>query len=188
MIRFRRWPKGWVQRHAGRGPEAYQDGIAPRPTAGLLVALLMLSGGGLYALLLRDRLAKARAWSMELERAHQASAGYRALVEGGRIRQEMLRRKEEALLALTREQALPVHLVQELVACLPREVWFKKLTQRGAQVTLEGEALDFESINTFFGNLQAHGRWFRKPVYPGAKRGPSGAFEFTLSFELQNGA
>ncbi|MFZ4512418.1 MAG: PilN domain-containing protein, partial [Geothrix sp.] len=88
--------------------------------------------------------------------------------------------------ALKRQQALPVHFMEELANSLPDDVWFKKVVQKGAIVTIEGEGRNFESINAFYGNLQSRTRWFKKISYPGAKRGASGAFEFTISFELQN--
>ena len=69
---------------------------------------------------------------------------------------------------------------------LPDDVWFKKVSQKGSIVTIEGEARNFESINAFYGNLQSRTRWFKKINYPGAKRGSTGSFDFTISFELQN--
>jgi len=85
-----------------------------------------------------------------------------------------------------RRRALPVHFIEELANSLPDDVWFKKIAQKGMTITIEGEGRNFESINAFYGNLQSRTRWFKKINYPGAKRATSGAFEFTISFELQN--
>jgi Tfp pilus assembly protein PilN len=166
------------------GSQAPRGGV---PWVAALVALLVGSLGGVHALLVKGLLTKASARKVQLERERRAYDPYISLEKTFRDRREALQRKEEVMTALKRQQALPVHLLEELASSLPQEVWFRKLSQKGALVTIEGEARNFESINAFFNNLQGRSRWFRRLSYPGAKRGATGSFEFTISFELQNG-
>jgi len=156
------------------------------PIAGVVVGLLFAALGGAYYLWLNSEATKAEKRKADLERDKKVYEPYIAQEKKYREKKEALQKKEEVMTALKRQQALPVHFIEELANSLPDDVWFKKIAQKGMTVTIEGEGRNFESINAFYGNLQSRTRWFKKINYPGAKRGTSGAFEFTISFELQN--
>ena len=156
------------------------------PIAGVVVGLALASLGGVYYLVLNSQFTKAEAKKAELERDKQQYEPFIALEKKFREKKDSLQKKEEVMTTLKRQQALPVHFLEELANSLPDDVWFKKVAQKGMLITVEGEGRNFESINAFYGNLQSRTRWFKKINYPGAKRGASGAFEFTISFELQN--
>ena len=135
---------------------------------------------------LREEVAKAERKKAELEIDRKQYEPYIALEKKFRDKKEGLQKKEEVMTTLKRQQNLPVHFLEELANSLPDDVWFKRVAQKGSLVTIEGEGRNFEAINAFYGNLQSRTRWFKKIAYPGAKRGANGAFEFTISFELQN--
>lgn len=156
------------------------------PIAGVVVGLLFAVLGGVYYLWLNSEATKAEKRKADLERDKKVYEPYIAQEKKYREKKEALQKKEEVMTALKRQQALPVHFIEELANSLPDDVWFKKIAQKGMTITIEGEGRNFESINAFYGNLQSRTRWFKKINYPGAKRGTSGAFEFTISFELQN--
>lgn len=156
------------------------------PIAGVVVALVITAFGGAYYLWLNSEFTKAEKKKADLERDKKQYEPYIALEKKFRDKKDALQRKEEVMTTLKRQQALPVHFLEELANSLPDDVWFKKVTQKGPTVTVEGEGRNFEAINVFYGNLQSRTRWFKKINYPGAKRGATGAFEFTISFELQN--
>lgn len=156
------------------------------PIAGLVVGLLCAGIGGGYYLWLSSEVGKEEKRKVELERDKKQYEPYIALEKTFREKKAALQKKEEVMTALKRQQALPVHLLEELANSLPDDVWFKRITQKGMIVTIEGESRNFESINAFYGNLQSRTRWFKKINYPGAKRGPAGALDFSISFELQN--
>jgi len=156
------------------------------PIAGVVVGLLFAALGGVYYLWLNSEATKAEKRKADLDRDKKVYEPYIAQEKKYREKKEALQKKEEVMTALKRQQALPVHFIEELANSLPDDVWFKKIAQKGMTVTIEGEGRNFESINAFYGNLQSRTRWFKKINYPGAKRGTSGAFEFTISFELQN--
>lgn len=156
------------------------------PIAGVVVGLLFAAVGGIYYIWLNSEFTKAEKLKADLEREKKQYEPYIALEKTFREKKAALQKKEEVMTALKRQQALPVHFLEELANSLPDDVWFKKVSQKGMLVTIEGESRNFESINAFYGNLQSRTRWFKKINYPGAKRGPGGALDFTISFELQN--
>jgi len=156
------------------------------PIAGVVVGLVLAAFGGVYYLWLNGEFTKEEKKKAELERDKKQYEPFIALEKKFRDKKEALQKKEEVMTTLKRQQALPVHFLEELANSLPDDVWFKRIAQKGMTITVEGEGRNFESINAFYGNLQSRTRWFKKINYPGAKRGTSGSFEFTISFELQN--
>jgi Tfp pilus assembly protein PilN len=156
------------------------------PVAGVMVGLAFAAIGGIYYLVLNNQFTKAEKRKAELEQDKKQYEPYIALEKKFREKKDALQKKEEVMTTLKRQQALPVHFMEELANSLPDDVWFKKVAQKGMLITIDGEARNFESINAFYGNLQSRTRWFKKINYPGAKRGTAGSFEFTISFELQN--
>ena len=156
------------------------------PIAGVVVGLVFAALGGVYYLWLNSEFTKAEVKKADLERDKKQYEPFIALEKKFREKKDSLQKKEEVMTTLKRQQALPVHFLEELANSLPDDVWFKKIAQKGMTITVEGEARNFESINAFYGNLQSRTRWFKKINYPGANRSASGSFEFTISFELQN--
>jgi Tfp pilus assembly protein PilN len=156
------------------------------PIAGVLAGLFFAALGGAYYLWLNSEFTRAEHRKAELDRDKKQYEPYIALEKKFREKKAALQQKEEVMTTLKRQQALPVHFLEEMANSLPDDVWFKKITQKGMLITVEGEGRNFESINSFYGNLQSRTRWFKKISYPGAKRGATGSFEFTISFELQN--
>ncbi len=156
------------------------------PIAGVVVGLAIAALGGVYYLWLNGEFTKAEKKKADLEQDKKQYEPFIALEKKFREKKESLQKKEEVMTTLKRQQTLPVHFLEELANSLPDDVWFKKITQKGTTITIDGEGRNFEAINAFYGNLQSRTRWFKKIAYPGAKRGANGAFEFTISFELQN--
>jgi len=170
-----------VQVYTGEGGSR-----ASLPIAGVVVGLVFTALGGLYYLKLSSDFTKAEKKKAELERDKKQYEPFIALEKKFREKKDALQKKEEVMTTLKRQQALPVHFLEELANSLPDDVWFKKVAQKGMTITIEGEGRNFEAINALYGNLQSRSRWFKKINYPGAKRSATGAFEFTISFELQN--
>jgi Tfp pilus assembly protein PilN len=156
------------------------------PIAGLIVGILFAALGGLYYVWLNNEFTHAKEKKAELERDKKQYEPYIALEKKFREKKEALQKKEEVMTNLKRQQALPVHFLEELANSLPDDVWFKKITQKGSTITIDGESRNFEAINAFYGNLQSRTRWFQKINYPGARRVANGSLEFTITFELQN--
>jgi Tfp pilus assembly protein PilN len=159
---------------------------AALPIAGVVVGLLLASSGGVYYAWLNNELNKAEHRRAELEVEKKQYDPYNNLEKTYEAKKAALQKKEEVITNLKRQQALPVHLLEELANSLPDDVWFRSITQTGMTITIDGESRNFEAINAFYGNLQSRSRWFKNINYPGARRTPSGSLEFTITFELQN--
>ncbi|HCZ33149.1 MAG TPA: hypothetical protein DHV93_06655 [Holophagaceae bacterium] len=170
-----------VQVYRGEG-----GSLSGLPIAGVVVGILFAALGGIYYLWLNGEFTKAEKLKADLQRDKKQYEPYIALEKTFREKKAALQKKEEVMTALKRQQSLPVHFLEELANSLPDDVWFKKISQKGSIITIEGEARNFEAINAFYGSLQSRTRWFKKINYPGAKRGSTGSFDFTISFELQN--
>jgi Tfp pilus assembly protein PilN len=156
------------------------------PIAGVVVGLVLAALGGVYYLWLNSEFTKAEKKKADLEQDKKQYEPYIALEKKFREKKDSLQKKEEVMTTLKRQQTLPVHFMEELANSLPDDVWFKRVSQKGAIITIDGEGRNFEAINAFYGNLQSRTRWFKKINYPGAKRSSTGSFEFSISFELQN--
>lgn len=171
-----------VQVYAG-GEAAGRSAI---PIAGLVVGILLASTGGIYYAWLNNELVKAQQKKAALEIEKQKYEPYNQLEKTFRAKKEALQKKEDVMTNLKRQQALPVHFLEELANSLPDDVWFQSVTQHGMSVTINGESRNFEAINAFYVNLQSRSRWFKNIQYPHANKIANGSLAFTISFDLQN--
>ncbi len=157
------------------------------PIAGVLIALLGVAGSGAYALMLFNDVRKLSEDQVRLQAEAKKYEPFLQLEKTFRERKQQLQRKEDVMNALKRQQALPVHFLEELANSLPEDVVFTKISQKGMNFTIEGESRSFEAVNAFYNNLQSRNRWFSKINYPGAsKAANTNVLVFKISFELQN--
>jgi Tfp pilus assembly protein PilN len=157
------------------------------PIAGVLIGLLGVAGSGAYALMLFNDVRKLNEEQVRLQAEAKKYEPFLQLEKTFRERKQQLQRKEDVMNALKRQQALPVHFMEELANSLPEDVVFTKISQKGMSFTIEGESRSFEAVNAFYNNLQSRNRWFQKINYPGASRAAnSNVLVFKISFDLQN--
>lgn len=161
------------------------------PIAGVVVGLLAASIGGIYYLYLNNQIDTKKARLAELthrlEDPPEKLNQYIALEATFRKKKEELQNKEQVLVDLRKRMQLPVYFLQELADSLPDDVWFQSIQQKGMAITIQGQARNFESINTFYGNLQQRTRWFKSVNYPGGQKDAQGNWvNFTITFQLQN--
>ena len=162
-------------------------GRSSLPIAGVLIGLLGVAGSGVYALMLFNNVSKLNAEQVRLQEEAKKYEPYLQLEKTFRERKQQLQRKEDVMNGLKRQQALPVHFLEELANSVPEDVVFTKITQKGNNFTIEGESRSFEAVNAFYNNLQSRNRWFQKINYPGASRASNtNVLVFKISFELQN--
>ena len=64
---------------------------------------------------------------------------------------------------LRRGQTGPVHMLDEISRALPDRLWLAELSQKGAEVTLEGRTTTLTALADFVANLQ-NSAYFRRPV------------------------
>lgn len=64
---------------------------------------------------------------------------------------------------LRRGQTGPVHMLDEISRALPERLWLVELTQKGAEVSIEGRTSTLSALTDFVANLQ-NSQYFRRPV------------------------
>lgn len=165
--------------------EAEGAGRTSFPVAGVLLGLLLVSAGGVYYLYLNGQVEKATQRQQELQAKKKELERYIQLERTFRAQRETLKKKKEVMLALKTGQDLPVHFLEELANCLPDDVWFKEINQKGLNVTIKGESSSFEAINQFRNRLLEHPRWFQNVNYPAANK-TGRTVDFTISCDLKN--
>ena len=157
------------------------------PVAGVILGLVFASMGGVYYIYLNGKVEQAQREKVELTAKKQELEKYIQLEKTFRAQKDSLQKKKEVMLALKTAQALPVHLMEELANCLPDDVWFKEISQKGMNISIKGESSSFEAINQFRSRLLEQGKWFQNVNYPAANK-KDRTVEFTISCDLKNSA
>jgi Tfp pilus assembly protein PilN len=157
------------------------------PIAGLVIGLVLAGMGGVYYVWLNNKVEQATARKADLEAKKKELDKYIQLEKTFRTQKEQLEKKKQVMLALKNNQQLPVHMLEELANCLPDEVWFKEITQKGMGISIRGESASFEAINQFRSRLVERNKWFQNVNYPAANK-TGRTVEFTISCDLKNPA
>ena len=158
---------------------------ASLPIAGVALGLVLASFGGVYYVWVTREVEKATRIQHELQAKKQDLEKYIALEKTFQLQKASLSKKKEVLMGLKSFQQLPVHFMEELANCLPDDVWFKDVTQKGMNISIKGESTSFEAINQFRSRLLEQGKWFVNVKQPTAIKNGH-AVEFTISCDLKN--
>lgn len=155
------------------------------PIAGVAVGLVFALFGVGYYLWLNQQVARAEETKARLETEKQELEKYIRLEKTFREQKEALQKKREVMLGLKNAQNQPLYFMQELANCIPDDVWFREIAQKGSSITIKGESSSFEAINLFRIKLAEQTKWFGGVDYPTANR-KGNVVEFTISFNLKN--
>ena len=157
------------------------------PILGIIFGLLFTGIGGLYYMMLQKDLATAEDLNTQLKADKQKLEPYFKLEQQFREQKESLKKKEDELTKLKKQQQMPVQFLQELGNSIPDNVWFAKVTTKGQSVVILGESLTEDAIYQFRDNLARKTQWFKNVQFPGATRKDK-KLEFTLTFDMMNPA
>jgi Tfp pilus assembly protein PilN len=167
--------------------EGEGSGRASFPIAGVLLGVILTSLGGVYYIYLNGKVEVARRQQAELQAKKKDLEKYIQLEKTFRSQKDLLQKKKEVMLTLKTTQQLPVHLLEQLANCLPDDVWFKEISQKGMNISIKGESSSFEAINQFRSRLLEQSKWFQNVNYPAANK-KDRTVEFTISCDLKNSA
>ncbi len=78
-------------------------------------------------------------------------------------RRQELQQRVALIDELRRGQAVPVHIVDQISRALPDGMWLTRLTQKGVEITIEGDCLSLTALSDFVGNLEGS-QYFARPV------------------------
>ncbi len=155
------------------------------PVLGIVAGLVFASLGGVYYLWLDGQVKDAEVKVAKLQEEKRELDTYIKKEAEFQKKKIALQKKKEAILKLKNAQKLPVHLLQELANCLPDDVWFREVSQKGMAITIKGESSSFEAINIFRSKLLEQTTWFKNVNYPIADK-KTGVVDFTISFDMKN--
>lgn len=77
--------------------------------------------------------------------------------EAFKAQRELLKRKVELITELKKNQAVPVHLLDQISRNLPEFLWLDKISERGNGISLVGQATTYNAVSNFYNNLDASG-------------------------------
>lgn len=102
----------------------------------------------------------------ELSAARQESVRLRSLmteVQQFEQRRQQLQQRVALIEQLRRGQSLPVQMLDLVSRSLPDMLWLTQLTQKDADVTMEGRTTTLIGLSDFVGNLGSN-EFFRNPI------------------------
>ena len=77
--------------------------------------------------------------------------------EAFKAQRELLKRKVELITELKKNQAVPVHLLDQVSRNLPEFLWLDKVSERGNGISLVGQATTYNAVSNLYNNLDASG-------------------------------
>lgn len=154
------------------------------PVAGVIIALVFVVCSGIYYVWLSKQVTSAKETNVELQAKKQELEKYYALEKQYREQKAALAKKKEVIVGLRLSQRAPVYFLTELANCLPEGVWFRKMSQKGNTITIEGDSISFESVNLLKNRLMEQSKYFQNVQYPKADKKGS-IVGFSLSFEFK---
>ena len=165
--------------------EAKPAGKKSRSAAGLFLLLLFVGLSGLYYLWLNRDFTQEGNRDFDLNAQKKELEPYFSLEQQFREQNESLRKKEEELTKLKKQQQLPVHFLSELANSIPDNIWLSRINNKGNKVEIRGESLFEDTIYHFRDNLASRSQWFKNINSPGTTR-RNDKLEFTITFDLAN--
>jgi Tfp pilus assembly protein PilN len=127
----------------------------------LLVAILVLgaviAGGWWFTLSNEhaDWVQKHAEADRELERL----AEIRKKGEEYKKRKELLQRKIDLITELKKQQAVPVHILDEISKNLPDFLWLESMSSGKNSIDIKGKATTYNAVSNFYSNLTDSGHF-----------------------------
>jgi len=124
---------------------------------GLLVVGVLISGGWWWSLKgttaqLKNDIEVADA---ELERLSEV----RRKRDEYTRQKELLERKIELITNLKKQQAAPVHILDQISKNLPDFLWLESMTSTANAISVSGKATTYNAVSNFYGNLNESGHF-----------------------------
>ena len=167
-------------------PGAKSAGNKKQSSAGaILLFLIFASLGGLYYYWLDREVTKEQERNVELTAQKKELEPYFQLEQQYREQRESLRKKEQILTKLKKQQQFPVYFLIELANSIPDNVWLVRVNNKGNKVEIRGESLSEDAIYQFRDNLASRPQWFNNVNFPGATRRDR-RLELSINFDLMN--
>jgi type IV pilus assembly protein PilN len=150
----------------------------------LIVLALACIVVGTQWYLLTSKRAELRQVEQQRRRERDELLQYIKKVEELEAKREALRHKISVIEELKRNQRGPVKIMDEVSKALPELVWLTKLTLKGNELLLDGNAMDENAVANFISNID-DSPYFEEPELKNlarAGRGESYSFSLKVNF------
>ena len=150
----------------------------------LIVLALACIVVGTQWYLLTSKRAELRQVEQQRRRERDELLQYIKKVEELEAKREALRHKIGVIEELKRNQRGPVKIMDEVSKALPELVWLTKLTLKGNELLLDGNAMDENAVANFISNID-DSPYFEEPELKNlarAGRGESYSFSLKVNF------
>ena len=122
---------------------------------GILVVGVLVAGGWWWMLdssvnEWKDQLVQDDAELKRLEGAIKKSEEFEA-------QKALLSRKINLITDLKKQQAVPVHILDQMSENLPEFLWLDSMTAKDNQITISGKATTYTAVSNFYSNLTESG-------------------------------
>lgn len=150
-----------------------------------LIVIATLAGLGWWYMSLKNHIAQLEDDKTKAEQEKARLVLVIKQVEEYEIQKKALETRVNVIENLKRNQAGPVHMLDEVSKALPEFLWIGKLIQSGGnQVRLEGQATSYNAIADFITNLDQSG-YFANTGLSSASRLAEGQEVFSYSIQTQ---
>jgi type IV pilus assembly protein PilN len=95
---------------------------------------------------------------------------------------EVLNAKVSVISQLRKNQAVPVHILDQVSRSLPDFLWLESMHEQGNALSIRGKATNFNAVANFYNNLSAS-EWFKNVIQGAIQEAPEGV-SFTLTCDF----
>lgn len=150
----------------------------------LLIAIVLLgaaaAGGWWWT---QDK--KITEWQAEISKADQELKRLEAAIKKGEeyeAQKNLLARKIELITNLKKQQAVPVHILDQVSRSLPEFLWLEAMSANSNKINISGKATTYNAVSNFYSNLIESG-YFGDVALGRTFEVPEGvSFSLTCSF------
>jgi type IV pilus assembly protein PilN len=146
MIRINLLPKKEIKKRAALLEQGVVAGVAVFVVLAGLLLFYMHAQGKVEAL--EQDIAKTKLELKELEKK-------KAQIEEYKAAELVVQRKIDVIKKLEQQKSGPVLMLDEIAKVLPPKMWLTQLKSQGSSLTMEGIAIDNETIAEFMTKLEA---------------------------------
>jgi Tfp pilus assembly protein PilN len=122
---------------------------------GLLVVGLIVAGG--WSWMVMNELSDWQQKHADADRELERLAEIRKKGEEYKRQKELLAQKIDLITELKKQQAVPVHILDQISKNLPEFLWLDSMTANKNQINISGKATTFTAVSNFYENLTGSG-------------------------------
>ena len=124
---------------------------------GILIVGVLVSGGWWWKL--KNEAADLRVKIEEANQELQRLADVRRKRDEYTKQKELLQRKIDLITSLKKQQAAPVHILDQISKNLPDFLWLESRTAKSNAIKVSGKATNYNAVSRFHNNLSDSGHF-----------------------------